>query len=544
MATNKHYDVIIIGTGAGGGTLAYALASTGKSILVVERGDYVRREKANWDSRSVNVEGKYQTKEEWRDKNGKTLHPHTNYYVGGNTKFYGAALFRLRREDFGEIRHFGGLSPAWPITYDDLEPYYLKAEKLYHVHGKRGEDPTEPPASAPFPHPPISHEPRIQQLSDDFERLGLKPFHTPLGLQIDEKNPHTSKCIRCDTCDGYPCLVDAKSDAQTLCVDPALRFPNVTLLTNAYVERLETSASGREVSNVIVSRNGTKESFSASLVVVSCGAINSAALLLRSASGKHPRGLANTSDVVGRHYMGHVNSVMLALSKCPNPTLYQKTLAVNDFYFGSKDWNYPMGHFSFVAKLDGVALSAGAPAIAPGWTLDMMAKHSLSFWLTSEDLPDPNNRVTVDRDGRIVLQYTPNNEEPHRRLIAKLKDLMKQQTKCGVHGHECHEGLFARSLFIGDRIPLAGVAHQNGTIRFGKDPKTSALDVNCKAHDLDNLYVVDGSFFPSSAAVNPALTIMANALRVADHLKQRLEVTVGSETGRQPVALVGAQNVI
>jgi choline dehydrogenase-like flavoprotein len=510
----------------------------------VERGDYVRREKANWDSRSVNVEGKYQTKEEWRDKNGKTLHPHTNYYVGGNTKFYGAALFRLRREDFGEIRHFGGLSPAWPITYDDLEPYYLKAERLYHVHGKRGEDPTEPPASAPFPHPPISHEPRIQQLSDDFERLGLKPFHTPLGLQIDEKNPHTSKCIRCDTCDGYPCLVDAKSDAQTLCVDPALRFPNVTLLTNAYVERLETSASGREVSNVIVSRNGAKESFSASLVVVSCGAINSAALLLRSASGKHPRGLANTSDVVGRHYMGHVNSVMLALSKCPNPTLYQKTLAVNDFYFGSKDWNYPMGHFSFVAKLDGVALSAGAPAIAPGWTLDMMAKHSLSFWLTSEDLPDPNNRVTVDRDGRIVLQYTPNNEEPHRRLIAKLKDLMKQQTKCGVHGHECHEGLFARSLFIGDRIPLAGVAHQNGTIRFGKDPKTSALDVNCKAHDLDNLYVVDGSFFPSSAAVNPALTIMANALRVADHLKQRLEVTVGSETGRQPVALVGAQNVI
>jgi choline dehydrogenase-like flavoprotein len=544
MATNEHYDVIIIGTGAGGGTLAYALASTGKSILVVERGDYVRREKANWDSRSVNVEGKYQTKEEWRDKNGKTLHPHTNYYVGGNTKFYGAALFRLRREDFGEIRHFGGLSPAWPITYDDLEPYYLKAERLYHVHGKRGEDPTEPPASAPFPHPPISHEPRIQQLSDDFERLGLKPFHTPLGLQIDEKNPHTSKCIRCDTCDGYPCLVDAKSDAQTLCVDPALRFPNVTLLTNAYVERLETSASGREVSNVIVSRNGAKESFSASLVVVSCGAINSAALLLRSASDKHPRGLANTSDVVGRHYMGHVNSVMLALSKCPNPTLYQKTLAVNDFYFGSKDWNYPMGHFSFVAKLDGVALSAGAPAIAPGWTLDMMAKHSLSFWLTSEDLPDPNNRVTVDRDGRIVLQYTPNNEEPHRRLIAKLKDLMKQQTKCGVHGHECHEGLFARSLFIGDRIPLAGVAHQNGTIRFGKDPKTSALDVNCKAHDLDNLYVVDGSFFPSSAAVNPALTIMANALRVADHLKQRLEVTVGSETGRQPVALVGAQNVI
>jgi len=259
MAQDKHYDVIIIGTGAGGGTLVHTLASTGKSILILERGDYVPREKANWDSRAVNVEAKYQTKEEWRDKDGKPLHPHTNYYVGGNTKFYGAALFRLRKEDFGEIRHFGGISPAWPISYDELEPYYLKAEKLYHVHGKRGEDPTDPQASGPYPHPAISHEPRIQQLSDDFERLGLKPFHTPLGLQRDEQNLHASKCIRCDTCDGYPCLVDAKSDAQVLCVDPALRFPNVTLLTNAYVDRLETNASGNEISRVVVSRNAREK---------------------------------------------------------------------------------------------------------------------------------------------------------------------------------------------------------------------------------------------------------------------------------------------
>jgi len=239
-----------------------------------------------------------------------------------------------------------------------------------------------------------------------------------------------SKCIRCDTCDGYPCLVDAKSDAQVICVDPALRFPNVSLMTDSYVERLETTGSGREVSRVVVRQNGRIIALSADVVVVSCGAINSAALLLRSANEKHPRGLANSSDVVGRHYMGHVNSVMLALSKCPNPTLYQKTLAVNDFYFGSKDWEYPMGHFSFVAKLDGVALSAGAPAIAPGWTLDLMAKHSMSFWLTSEDLPDPNNRVTLDREGNIVLSYTPNNQETHHRLIAKLKQLLNQQTAC------------------------------------------------------------------------------------------------------------------
>ncbi len=540
MNTHKHYDVIVIGTGAGGGTLVHSLASTGKSILILERGDYVPREKANWDSRAVNVEGRYQTKEEWRDKNGKPLHPHTNYYVGGNTKFYGAALFRLRREDFGEIKHFGGISPAWPVSYDDLEPYYLQAERLYHVHGQRGEDPTEPAASGPYPHPAISHEPRIQALSDDFERLGLKPFHTPLGLQIDEKNPQSSKCIRCNTCDGYPCLIDAKSDAQTLCVDPALRFPNVSLLTNAYVERLETTVSGREVSRVVVTRNDATENYSADVVVVSCGAINSAALLLRSANDKHPHGLANSSDIVGRHYMGHVNSVLLAVSKCPNPTLYQKTLAVNDFYLGSREWNHPMGHFSFVGKLDGVALSAGAPAVAPGWTLDLMAKHALSFWLTSEDLPDPNNRVTLDRDGRIVLQYTPNNQEAHARLTSKLKELMGQQSKCDVHGHDCHQGLFARNLFLGDRIPLAGVAHQNGTIRFGSDPRTSALDIHCKTHDVDNLYVVDGSFFPSSAAVNPALTIMANALRVGDHLKQRLGVVSRSSSTQTPAILAGA----
>ena len=520
--TNTHYDIIIVGSGAGGGTLAYKLAPAGKKILILERGDYVPREKNNWSTQAVNIEGRYQTKEKWRDRDGKELHPHTNYWVGGNTKFYGAALFRLRKEDYGEIRHHGGVSPAWPISYDEMEPYYTKAEELYHVHGERGEDPTEPVASAPFPHPAVSHEPRMQALSDDFARAGLKPFHTPLGIQLDENNPHSSKCIKCNTCDGFPCLIYGKSDAQVIAVDPALQFPNVSLITNAYVDRLESSPSGRDVTKIVVQRNGAREEYSGDIVVVAAGAINSAALLLRSASDKHPKGLANSSDVVGRHYMGHVNSVLMAISKCPNPTVFQKTLSVNDFYFGSKEWNYPMGHISFVGKLDGATLKAGAPAIAPGFTLDAMANHSLDFWLTSEDLPDAENRVTVDRDGKIVLSYRPNNEEGHKRLGDKLKHLLQNQTACGVHGHECHQGLFARNLFIGQRIPLAGVAHQNGTIRFGHDPKTSALDVHCKAHDLDNLYVVDGSFFPSSGAVNPALTIMANALRIGDHLIDRM----------------------
>lgn len=421
MTNGNHYDVIIIGSGAGGGTLAYKLAPSGKKILIIERGDYIPREKDNWSSRVVGIQGKYQTKEVWRDRDAKELHPHTNYCVGGNTKFYGAALFRLRREDFGEIRHHGGLSPAWPIAYEEMEPYYTQSERHYHVHGERGEDPLDPPASGPYPYPAVSHEPRIQQLSDDFTRQGLRPFHTPVGIMIDEKNKHASRCIRCNTCDGFPCMMAAKADAQVLSVDPALAHENVHLLRNAYVERFDTSSSGREVTGIRVRVNGGIEQFSADIVVASCGAINSAALLLRSANEKHPNGLANGSDVVGRHYMGHVNSVLMAISKCPNPTVFQKTLSVNDFYLGSQEWQYPMGHISFVGKLDGEALKGGAPAIAPGFTLDLMANHSLDFWLTSEDLPDPNNRVTLDRDGNIVLSYRPNNEEAHRRLTAKAR---------------------------------------------------------------------------------------------------------------------------
>lgn len=268
----------------------------------------------------------------------------------------------------------------------------------------------------------------MQQLSDDFARLGLNPFHVPLGVRLDETNRRKSPCIRCATCDGHPCLINAKSDAQVLCVDPALEYPNVSLVTEARVTRLETDASGHTVKRVLVERSGTMETYSADVVVVSAGAINPA-LLLRSANDKHPSGLANGSDVVGRHYMVHVNSVLMAISKCPNPTVFQKTLALNDFYFGSKEWEFPMGHISFVGKLDTDTLRAGAPAITPGFVLETMAEHSLDFWLTSEDLPDPNNRVTLDRDGNIVLSYNPNNEEGHKRLIAKLKELMKQQTR-------------------------------------------------------------------------------------------------------------------
>jgi choline dehydrogenase-like flavoprotein len=336
-----------------------------------------------------------------------------------------------------------------------------------------------------------------------------------MGVMIDEQQPHKSRCIRCSTCDGHPCLVNAKADSQVVCVDPALEHDNVSLMTDALVTRLETDASGRAVKRVHVERQGQQETYSADVVVVSCGAINSAALLLRSASDKHANGLANGSGQVGRNYMCHLNSVMLALSKCENPTVFQKTLGINDFYGPSKHWEHPMGHISFVGKTDGNVLAAGAPRIAPGFTLELMARHSLDFWLTSEDLPHPDNRVTLTKHGDIQLNYTPNNEEGHKRLQSTLKGLLKHVN--------CTEDLFHMNAYIGKRIPIAGVAHQNGTLRFGRDPKSSVLDVNCKAHELDNLYVVDASFFPSSGAMNPALTVMANALRVGDHLLERLQ---------------------
>ena len=515
MTESKRFDVIIIGTGAGGGTLAYTLAPSGKRILLLERGDYLPREKDNWETRAVFSEAKYKAKETWCDKDGRPFHPGIHYYVGGNTKVYGAALLRFRREDFLELRHAGGISPAWPITYDDFEPYYTRAERLYHVHGQHGVDPTEPPASAPYPYPPVSSEPRIQELCDDFRRIGRHPFPLPLGIMLDEGNREKSRCIRCDSCDGFPCLVHAKSDSHVVCVLPALEYPNVELLTGACVTRLETSPSGREVTKVHVERNGAREEYSGEIVVVACGAINSAALLLRSASDRHPRGLANSSDVVGRHYMCHNNSALLTISKRPNPTVFQKTIGLNDFYFRAEDWDYPLGHIQMLGKSNAEMLKDDASSLAPELALDFIARHSIDFWLTSEDLPDPNNRVTVNREGEITLAYTENNVEGHRRLTAKLKEML---SKIGCENH-----LLPCSIYLGKKIPIAGTAHQCGTVRFGRDPKTSALDVNCKAHDLGNLYVVDGSFFVSSTAVNPALTIIANALRVGAHLTSLLQ---------------------
>jgi choline dehydrogenase-like flavoprotein len=523
-----HYDVIIIGTGAGGGTLARHLAPSGKRVLLLERGGWLPRELQNASAEEVFVNGRYTSKDMWRYESGEVFQPQVHYYVGGATKLYGAALYRLRAEDFAELRHHDGISPAWPIGYDAMEPYYTLAEQYYEVHGARGEDPTEPPASAPYPFPAVSHEPRIQKLADDLAKLGHHPFHAPCGVMLDERNPPFSTCMRCDCCDGFPCIVHAKSDADVLGVRPALEHPGVELWIGAEALRLTTNPAGTEITGVVVKRGDSQETVSADLVIVSCGAANSARLLLRSANEQHPRGLANGSDQVGRNYMFHNSAAVLALSREENATVFQKTLGVNDFYFSGPDFEFPMGNIQMVGKSQAAMFRGEKPgetALAPSWTLRDVAKHAVDFWLSTEDLPRPENRVTIDRSGTITIAYHATNEEPKKRLYEQLQSMLSDLDLDHHHHH-----LLPHHAYLKNEIPVAGVAHQAGTCRFGDDPRSSVLDANCKAHELDNLYVVDTSCFPSIGAVNPALTAMANALRVGDHLLERMSMTPPTAT--------------
>jgi choline dehydrogenase-like flavoprotein len=514
----ERYDVVIVGTGAGGGTLARALADSGKKILLLERGDFLPRELDNWDAKSVFVDGKYISPDTWYDSAGQPFQPQVHYVVGGATKLYGAALYRLRPADFGEIKHADGLSPAWPVGYDELEPWYSRAEWLYQVHGAHGEDPTEGPSSRPYPWPAVSHEPRIQKLSDDLTAAGYHPFHAPCGILLDEAARPASSCIRCAFCDGYPCLVHAKADAEVIAVRPLLGRPNVTLLVNAEVTRLQTSPSGRAVTGVVVQRDGAEEVYAGDIVVVCAGAAGTARILLQSANDQHPAGLANGSDQVGRNYMFHNSRAVLALSREPNDTVYQKTLAINDFYLAGAGHQWPLGNIQMLGKSNAEAMRGEEPMLtklAPQLALTDVARHGVDFWLTTEDLPLPGNRVTVDGQGRTHLAYTATNDSEADGLYSELCTILN-------HAGMAEHHVLNKNFYMKMDIPLAGVAHQAGTCRFGTDPATSALDPNCRAHELDNLYVADASFFPSIGAVNPALTIMANALRVGDHLLERL----------------------
>jgi len=506
----ESFDIIIIGSGAGGGTMAHALAATDARVLLVERGDVVPAEVENWDPTAVWRELRYRAVDTWLDGEGREFRPYTHYVVGGNTKFWGSVLYRFRREDFEAVEHRDGLSPAWPITYDTLAPYYDRAEALFQVHGQHGVDPTDPPRG-PFPFPPVPHPPRMAQIADDLRRLGLHPSPLPLGL-IRPGEP--GGCTLCTTCNSFPCRIRAKSDADVCCVEPASTRANLTIWTNTRVDRLFTNGAGTRVDAVELERDGASRRVSAALVVVSCGAVNSAALLLRSANDRHPSGLANSSGLVGRRYMAHLATMMQGVGWSKNHDQFQKTLAINDFYLRGPETPYPLGQIqsqgrthAVMAKVVGDTwVHKGIPMRhIPLWAYQQWVSRATDWLAMTEDLPTPDNRVFVAADGRIVLNYRPNNTRPHARLVAELRRILQQL------------GYWSPRVFA-HSVGVRNTTHQCGTLVFGTDPQQSVLDSFCRTHDVENLFVVDASFFPSSAAVNPGLTIIAQALRVADHI--------------------------
>jgi len=508
------FDIIIIGSGAGGGTMAYKLAPTGKKILILERGNYIPKEKENWDARKVFTDGRYRTREVWYDKDDQPFSPFTHYAVGGNTKMFGAALFRLRESDFREVKHFGGMSPAWPIQYQDLEPYYSEAERLYSAHGQRGVDPTEPFTDMQYPFPALQHEPSMQELYDNIRSLGYKPFPLPIGVRLGENGKSGSSPIRLSNFDGFPDPTEAKADAQVVTIKQALTMPNVRLLTGAHVDRLVTDRSGSRISTVHVTRDGEKLQFESDLVILAAGAVNSAAILLRSANHLHPRGLANGSDQVGRNYMLHQNGCVISISDKPNSSQFQKSFAISDFYNGAPDAEYPIGAIQLMGKNDPDTLLDLAKDHFPGKSFEELSSRSIDWWITAEDLPDPENRVTLRKDGSIRTAYTVNNREAYHRIKAKLNAIIDQLGE--------KDPLLNNAVRVGYDLGVSGVSHQMGTLKFGHDPKTSVLNAYCRAHEVENLYAVDASFFVSSGAFNPSLTIAANALRVGEYIKRQL----------------------
>ncbi|MQA30605.1 MAG: FAD-binding protein [Luteitalea sp.] len=495
----QRYDVIIIGTGAGGGTMAHALSATPAQILILERGDFVPQEAENWDPEAVWKNRRYQTAEQWLDDRGREFRPYTHYCVGGNTKFWGSVLYRLRPDDFKAVEHVDGISPAWPIDYDTLAPFYDQAERLYQVRGQHGVDPTEAPRGS-FPYEAVPHASAMEEIVGKLRRQGLHPSPLPLGLL----RPGASDgCIMCSTCNSFACKLHAKSEADVCCVRPAIERPNVTLWTNARARRLITDATGKRVVGVEVERNGETTRLDASLVVVSCGAVNSAALLLRSSSQAHPNGLANSSGLVGKRYMAHLATMMQGFHPFRrNATVFQKTVAINDFYVRGPHTDFPLGQIQSQGRTHGVMAQTVVSWI-PLWAYDAWVARGVDWLVMSEDLPRLENRVSVEPDGRIRLRYRPNNVTAHKRLVKETRRILRRLGYWIVVAHS-----------HGSR----NTTHQCGTLCFGADPETSVLDTFCRAHDVGNLFVVDGSFFPSSAAVNPGLTIAAQALRVAGHI--------------------------
>jgi choline dehydrogenase-like flavoprotein len=491
-------DIAIIGSGMGGGSLAYALRDSGAQVLIIEQGDFLPVERENWSFDAVHTQGRYKNSAPWRDAiNGTDFVPGNYHYVGGSTKLYGATLPRFRECDFGEIEHVDGISPAWPIDYADLEPFYGQAEQMFWVHSNKGEDPTDPWRSTDYPLPGVPHEGAMARLVERIKKQGLHPFYAPQALDRRQGGG----CVLCETCDSFPCMVDAKGDADIAAVRPALRAEskNVRLLTNAEVTKLDTDADGREVTAAQILHEGKPITVRAKRFVVACGAVNTAALLLRSASSVHPGGLANSSDQVGRNYMAHVTTFFLAIDpRRKNDAVFQKTIGINDWYTAGPTNEFPLGNVQGLGKLKGPQAKMGKPWV-PMPILEEVTKYTLDLFIQTEDLPLAENRVQLSSQGQISLTRRETNLPSHHELIAKMKKVVR---KAGF------PVVLTRSLGV------EATSHQCGTARMGDDPASSVVDPHLRAHDLANLWISDSSPFPSSAAVNPAITVAALALRL------------------------------
>jgi choline dehydrogenase-like flavoprotein len=507
-------DIAIIGSGMGGGTMAYALKDSGAKVLVIERGHRLPAEPQNSDLDEVYLKGRYKNADTWfNGRTGQGFKPGVYYWVGGNTKVYGACLPRFRASDFEEIRHQDGTSPAWPFSYEDLEPYYMRAEKLFKVRGQIGEDPTEPSHSEAYPYPALNHEPAIQDFADSLRRQGLHPFRMANGLDADTQE----KRALCATSDGAPNEAGLKSDAEKVTIDPALDA-GVVLMAGTKVTRLLLGNDGRTVVAALAERDGKLVRIEAARFVLAAGAVNSAALLLCSASAEHPRGLANSSGLVGRNYMVHNSTFFIGINPFKiNRTLWQKTLGLNDWYEAGPSHPYPLGNLQMLGKLRASMLKMARPW-APTPILKAMSDRSIDIYLTTEDLPRRSNGIRVVED-KIHVWWEPNNLEPHAELVRRVRRAVR---KAGY------------PVIFTERMGIETNSHQCGTAVAGHDPSTSVLNPDCRAHDLDNLWVVDSSFFPSSAALNPALTIAANALRVADTILKERKPKMGHVHRQHP----------
>ena len=481
-------SVAIVGSGMGGATTAYALAKAGVDCLVIERGDFVKSEDANWSAREIFINQKYKPNEKWLDENGKSFTPGVHYIVGGNTKVYGSSLPRFRESDFEEIKHKEGISPAWPFTYQDLEPYYCQAEQLYKVHGSTGEDPTEPPRTQPFPYPALAHEKYISNLATKLSAAGVRPHSNAMGVDLKGDG----RCIRCGTCDGFVCKLDAKSDAQTCALNPALKTGKVKLETNLKVTKVVIKNG--KVDHLLAERDGQEIKIIAKKYVLSLGAVNTAALLLRSGS------IANSSTLLGKNFMMHNNAHIAAFDiRSKNDVIFQKTLSFSDWYFDGGS-GYPLGVVQLIGKVQAIMMKSYATKV-PLALLKFIADRSVEFVVMNEDLPAISNRVEIASNGMIQIYRNAINTSAHRELMRKTKGVLR---KSGF-----------QAIFV-QPFDISMNSHQCGTSKAGHDPKSSVVDQFCKTHDVENLYLIDGGFFPSSAAMNPALTIAAQALRVVE----------------------------